>query len=75
MMVLTVCQRSLVLCKYDLILCVFSTEKPRGLLGNANGDVNDDLQSPANVIISPNATSRRVHEEFGVKCRSIRYDA
>ena len=51
--------------------CVVSAGKPRGLLGNANGDIKDDLQTPNNVVIPTNATLRQLYEEFGMKCKSI----
>ncbi|KAI0239247.1 hypothetical protein LSAT2_010015 [Lamellibrachia satsuma] len=39
---------------------------PTGLLGNANGNMDDDLQTPDHIVIASNATSREVFEKFGM---------
>ncbi|KAI0239248.1 Sushi domain-containing protein 2 [Lamellibrachia satsuma] len=41
-------------------------DHPRGLLGNANGVPDDDLQTPDNVTIVTNVTKRELHERFGL---------
>jgi len=48
---------------------LFSTEPPTGLLGNANGNMDDDLQTPDKMVIATNATSREVYEKFGMSCK------
>ena len=40
----------------------------RGLLGNWNGDLEDDLVTPDGNVLSPNSTLREIHELFGELC-------
>ena len=53
------------------ILCF--TAPPTGLLGNANGNMDDDLQTPDHIVIASNATSREVFEKFGMTCKFNRH--
>ena len=48
----------------------WATGRPSGLLGNANGDKEDDLQTPDGVKVNSNSTLREIHELFGVTCKS-----
>ena len=41
----------------------------RGLLGNWNGNPDDDLLQPDGTILSPNSTLREIHEMFGELCK------
>ncbi|KAI0221189.1 hypothetical protein LSAT2_027418 [Lamellibrachia satsuma] len=45
-------------------------DAPRGLLGNANGNADDDLQTPNNVSLASNVTARQLYEEFGLIWRT-----
>ncbi|KAI0237989.1 Protein mesh [Lamellibrachia satsuma] len=45
-------------------------DAPRGLLGNANGNADDDLQTPNNVSLASNVTARQLYEEFGLTWRT-----
>ncbi|KAI0240570.1 hypothetical protein LSAT2_008699 [Lamellibrachia satsuma] len=47
---------------------MLSTAQPTGLLGNANGLADDDMQTPDGVVIDVNSTSREVFENFGQMC-------
>ena len=44
-------------------------DAPRGLLGNANGNADDDLHTPNNVSLVSNVTARQLYEEFGLTCK------
>ena len=49
---------------------MLSTAQPTGLLGNANGLADDDMQTPDGVVIDVNSTAREVFENFGQMCKS-----
>ena len=51
-------------------MLMFSTAQPTGLLGNANGLADDDMQTQDGVVIDVNSTSREVFENFGQMCKS-----
>ena len=40
----------------------------KGLLGNWNGDPDDDFLRPDGSVLSPNATLEEIHHQFGEKC-------
>ena len=44
-------------------------DAPVGLLGNANGNAGDDLQTPNHDLLPSNATARQLYEEFGMTCK------
>ena len=46
-----------------------STAQPTGLLGNANGLADDDMQTPDGVVIDVNSTARELFENFGQMCK------
>jgi len=48
---------------------VLVLDAPVGLLGNANGNASDDLQTPNHVLLPSNATARQLYEEFGLTCK------
>ena len=41
----------------------------RGLLGNFNGNPDDDLETPDGDVLSPNATDKELFYDFGIKCK------
>ena len=43
----------------------------RGLLGNANGNMTDDLMTPSQHIVSSNSPAKEIHEEFAMTCEYI----
>ena len=49
---------------------MLSTAQPTGLLGNANGLADDDMQTPDGAVIDVNSTGREVFEKFGQMCKS-----
>ena len=42
-----------------------------GLMGNINGDPNDDLTTPSGDIIPPDSSEKDIFEQFGQKCKGI----
>ena len=61
-------------CVYNLIpMSLCPAEHPLGLLGNANGDAEDDLRSAGNFILPSNATAREIFEQFGETCKSRKF--
>ena len=43
----------------------------RGLLGTWNDDPNDDFTLPDGTVLPPSSTSRKIHFDFGVKCKFL----
>ncbi|KAK2188587.1 hypothetical protein NP493_128g05111 [Ridgeia piscesae] len=41
-------------------------DHPRGLLGNANGNVTDDLKTQSGVVIDSNSPPKELHEDFAM---------
>ena len=60
------CSVLLVTCK-----CLRLSDHPRALLGNANGDVTDDLKTPSGVVIDSNSSPKELHEEFAMTCEYL----
>ena len=58
----------------SIIPCVFSLAgKTSGLLGNFNGDPDDDFQTPDGSLVAPDADMKTIHYEFGLLCMIARY--
>lgn len=43
----------------------------KGLLGTWNGDPEDDFLTPNGTILPSNASSKDIHYDFGLLCKSI----
>ena len=54
---------------YSDVWRVLVLDTPAGLLGNANGNAGDDLQTPNHDLLPSNATARQLYEEFGMTCK------
>ena len=46
-------------------------DRTKGLLGTWNGDQDDDLTAPDGSVLSANASTQTIHEEFGQLCELI----
>ena len=47
---------------------------PSGLLGNANGNMTDDLMTPSQHIVDSNSPAKEIHEEFAMSCEYTMYE-
>ena len=45
--------------------------RTRGLYGNWNGNLNDDLETPDGTVVSANATMEEIHSQFGQTCNYL----
>lgn len=41
-----------------------------GLLGNINGDMNDDLITPSGTLLPSNSTEREIYYHYGELCKT-----
>ena len=46
-------------------------DRTKGLLGTWNGDQDDDLTSPDGSVLSADASTQTIHDEFGQLCELI----
>lgn len=50
-----------------------STTNNSGLLGNINGNMNDDLKMPNGTLLPSNTTERELYFNFGELCKTATY--
>ena len=56
-----------------MIFFLISLGRLRGLLGNYNGIADDDFIARNGSVVSPSASERQLHYDFGMTCKSVVY--